>query len=152
MKQETSMLEHPNFFNKIINEENNVLILLSSLPKSCDHITITMLYENENLIVEEVTTTLLSNEIRKRSNQDEQEGQILWPREVEEEEEEEEDPSLSKACHFYHMEGHGRRLQALARIVEEEGASCKTNIAMSGINTKVLMASYVEDNSSQGKN
>jgi len=64
-------------FNKVINEllpvdvkideEDKVLILFSSLPQSYDHIT-TMLYAKETLILEEITSTLLSNEIRKRPN------------------------------------------------------------------------------------
>ena len=89
MNQGTSMLEHLNFFNKVINEllavdvkideEDKVLILLSSLSKSHDHIVITILfvttilYGKKILILKEVTITLLSNEIRKKSNQEEQE-------------------------------------------------------------------------------
>ena len=54
MKEETTMLDHLNFFNKVISEllavdvkidkEDKVLILLSSLSQSYDHIVITMLY------------------------------------------------------------------------------------------------------------
>ena len=75
------MLEHLNFFNKTINEllvvdvkvdkENKALILLSSLLKTYDHIVTSMLYGIEALIMEEIMTTLLSNEIRKRQNQEE---------------------------------------------------------------------------------
>ena len=78
MNEGTVMLEHLNFFNKIISEllavvvkideEDNVLILLSSLPESYDHIVTTMLYGKETLILEEATSTLLSNEIRKIPN------------------------------------------------------------------------------------
>jgi len=76
------VLEHLNFFNKVINElltvdvkideKDKVLILLSSLSESYDHIVTTMLYGKEILIFKEVTSTLLSNEIRKKSNQEEQ--------------------------------------------------------------------------------
>jgi len=82
MNEGTMVLEHLNFFNKIIsellavnveiNEEDNVLILLNSLPQSYDHIVTTILYGKETLILEEVTSTHLSNKIRKRSNQEEQ--------------------------------------------------------------------------------
>ena len=75
------MLEHLTFFNKVISEllpidvkidkEGKALILLSSLSQSYDHIITTML--KKTLILEEVTSTLLSNEIRKRPNQEEQE-------------------------------------------------------------------------------
>ena len=79
MKEESTMLEHVNF-NEIIsellavdvkiNEEEKTLIFFSSLLESYDHIVTTMLYCKETLILEEVTTALLSNEIRKRPNQE----------------------------------------------------------------------------------
>ena len=47
-----------------------------------------MLYGKETLILEEVTSTLLSNEIRKRPNQEEQIGSVWWSREGKEEEKE----------------------------------------------------------------
>ena len=50
------------------------MILLSLLPQSYDHIFTTMLYGKETLILEEDTSTILSNEIRKRLNQEEHEG------------------------------------------------------------------------------
>ena len=77
-----AVLEHLNFFYKFISEllaidikideEDKALILLSSLPESYDHIITIMLNGKETLILEEVMPTLLSNEIRKRSNQEEQ--------------------------------------------------------------------------------
>jgi len=67
-------LEHLSFFNKIINEllpvdvkiddEEKVLVLLSSLSQSYNHIIIIMLYGTETLILEEVTVT--ANSIIKR--------------------------------------------------------------------------------------
>ena len=87
IKEETAVLEHLNFFNKVISkllavdvkidEEDKALILLSSLSESYDHIVTTMLYGKETFILEEVTSTLLSNEIRKRSNQEERIGSDL---------------------------------------------------------------------------
>ena len=79
MKKGTTMLEHLNFFNKVINEllaldvkideEDKTLILLSLLPKLCDHIFTIMLYgQKKPLILGEITSTFLSNEIRKRPN------------------------------------------------------------------------------------
>jgi len=80
LSQETTItvLEHLNFFNKIINEllavnvkideEDKALILLSSLPESYEHIITAMQYGKETLILEKVTSTLLSNDIRKRPN------------------------------------------------------------------------------------
>ena len=53
------------------------MILLSSLPQTYDHIVTTMLYDKEALILEKVMLTLLSNEIRKRPNQEKKEGLSL---------------------------------------------------------------------------
>ena len=82
MNERTTVLEYLNFFNKVINEllavdvkideGDKALIFLSSLPQSYDHIVTTMLYGKETLILEEVTSTLSYNEIRKISNQEEQ--------------------------------------------------------------------------------
>ena len=82
MNEGTAVLEHLNFFNKVISEllavdvkideEDKALILLSLLSESYDHIITTMLYGKETFILKEVTSTLLANEIRKRSNQEEQ--------------------------------------------------------------------------------
>jgi len=67
-----------NFFHKVIseflvvdvklNEKDKALILLSSLSQSYDHIITTMLYGKEIHTLEEVMSTLLSNEIRKKPN------------------------------------------------------------------------------------
>ena len=108
------MLEHLNFSNKIINElltvdvkieEDKALILHSSLPESYDHIVTTMLYSKETLILEEVMPTLLSNEIRKMSNQVQEEGSSLVVM-GRKEREGKKSPGSSKACHFSQQEGH----------------------------------------------
>ena len=75
-------MEHLNFFNKVISElltidvkideKDKALILLSFILESYDHIVTTMFYGKETLILEEVASTLLSNEIRKMPNQEEQ--------------------------------------------------------------------------------
>jgi len=95
MKEWTVVLERLNFFNKVISEllvvdvkideEDKVLILRSSLSRSCNHIITTILYVKETLILEEVKTTLLSNEISKMSNQEEQEVQVWWSQKGKEE-------------------------------------------------------------------
>ena len=71
-------MNHLNFFNKVISEllpvdvksdeEDKALILVSSLLESYNHIVTTILYGKEILILEEVTSTLLSNEIGKKPN------------------------------------------------------------------------------------
>ena len=58
--------------NVKIDEKGKTLILFSLLSQLYNHTVITMLYGKETLILEEVTSTLLSNEIRKRTNQEEQ--------------------------------------------------------------------------------
>ena len=108
-------MEPLNFFNKVISklltvdvkidEEDKVLILLSSHSQSYDHIVTTMLYGKETLILEEVTSTLLSNEIMKRPNQKEQTGSSLVVM-GRKEREGRKSPSSSKACHFCHREDH----------------------------------------------
>jgi len=79
-------LEHLSFFNKVISEllavdikidEEDKTILLSSLLQSYDHIVTIMLYGTETLILEEVMSTLLFNEIRKMPNQKKHKGSGL---------------------------------------------------------------------------
>ena len=75
MNEGTTVLEHLNFFNKVISEllvvdikideEDKALILLISLSEY-DHIVTTMLYGKKTLILEEIMSTLLSNEIKKK--------------------------------------------------------------------------------------
>ena len=99
MKEGTSVLEHLNFFNKVISEllavdvnideKDKALILLSSLPESYDHIITTILYGKKTIILKEITSTLLSNEIKKRLNQKEQTRWVWWSREGKEKENEE---------------------------------------------------------------
>ena len=110
------VLKHLNFFNKVISElltvdvkideKDKVLILLSSLPQSYDHIVTIMLYDKETLVLEEVTSTLLSNEIRKKLNKEEQTRSSLVIMGRKGRGKGKKDPSSSKACHFCHREGH----------------------------------------------
>ena len=115
MNEGTAVLEHLNFFKKVIsefitvdakiNEEDKALTLLSSLPESYDHIVTTILYGKETLILKEVASTLLSNEIRKRPNQEEQtrSSLVVTGRKGREGRK---GPSSSKVCHFWHKKGH----------------------------------------------
>jgi len=116
MNEGTTVLEHLNFFSKVIrellavdvkiDEEDKALILLSSLPESYNHIITTMLYDKETLILEEVTSTLLSNEIRKTPNQEEQTRSSLEVTGRKGRGEVKKDPGSSKACHFCQKKGH----------------------------------------------
>ena len=108
-------MEYLNFFNKVISEllvvnvkidkEDKMLILLSSLSQSYNQIVTTILYGKETLILEEVTSTLISNEIRKRPNQEEQAGSglVVTGRKGREGKK---SPGSSKACHFCHRDVH----------------------------------------------
>ena len=116
MNEGTIMLEHLNFFNKVISElltvdvkideEDKALILLSSLSESYDHIVTTMLYDKKTLILEEVMSTLLSNEIRKKSNQEKQKESGLVVTVRKGRGEGRKSLNSSKTCHFCHSEGH----------------------------------------------
>jgi len=110
------VLEHLNFINKVISEllaidvkideEDKTLILLSSLPQLDNHIVTTMFYGKKTLILTEVTSTLLSNDIRKKPIQEEQEGSGLVIARRKRRGEGKKGRGSSKACYFYHMEGH----------------------------------------------
>jgi len=111
-----SGVEHLNFFNKVISdlltvnvkidEEDKALILLSLISQSYDHIVTSILYGKKNRILEEVTSTLISNEIRKRQNQEEQEGSSLVVTGRKGRREGRRGPGSSKACHFYYRESY----------------------------------------------
>ena len=88
MHEGTAVLKHLNFFNKVISklqavdvkiDEDKALILLSSLPESYDYIVTTMLYGKETLILEEVTSTLLFNEIRNDQIKLSRKDRVWWP-------------------------------------------------------------------------
>ena len=151
-KEETMVLEHLNCFNKIISEllvvgvkideEYKVLILFSSLSESYDHIVPAILHRNETLILEEVMTTLLSKEIKKRLNQDEHEGLGLVVMGMKERRKEkygfvEGIPLLSL----------GRLLevgpQVSTRVVEKERANCRDRHSKECIDTYVLIVSIL---------
>jgi len=158
MKEGTLVLEHLNF-NMVISEflavdvkinEDKTLILLSSFPQSYDHIIIPMLYGKETHILEEVMSTLLSNKIRKRPNQEEQKGSglVITGRKGREGKK---SPGSSKACHFCHRKGHWKNdYKHQQEWLKKKGQAAKIDVAKD-VDTKVLMASYVEDNTSQDK-
>ncbi|XP_077221004.1 uncharacterized protein LOC143854779 [Tasmannia lanceolata] len=76
MKEGTEVMDHLNAYNKIIcqlsnidveiDDEDKALILLTSLPPSYEYLVTTLLYGKDIIELEEVTTTLLSIEMRKR--------------------------------------------------------------------------------------
>ena len=65
MKEGTSILQHLNTFNRILNdllalkvkleeEKDKALMLLSSLPSNYDHLATTIMYDQETLELEDV--------------------------------------------------------------------------------------------------
>lgn len=48
-----------------IDEENKILMLLTSLIPSFEHLVITLLYGKKTIMIDDVITTLLSNEFIK---------------------------------------------------------------------------------------
>ncbi|GJQ93597.1 retrovirus-related pol polyprotein from transposon TNT 1-94 [Tanacetum coccineum] len=70
--------EHIDEFNKLIddlanidvdiNDEDQALMLLTSLPSSYDNFVETLLYERESLTLEDVLSSLNSRELKKRTN------------------------------------------------------------------------------------
>ena len=82
MKEGSPIHEHLSVFNTIISnllcvgeklqEDDKALLLLTSLPPSYEHLVTAILYGKDSLDFKEVTSTLVSNEIRKgRSSDDE---------------------------------------------------------------------------------
>ena len=71
MKEGFDLLEHLNTFNMLntqlssfgvnYEDEDKVLLLLALLPTSFDHLVTTLMYGNEAIVLEEVTSVLLSH-------------------------------------------------------------------------------------------
>ena len=71
MKEGSDLLEHLNTFNMLntqlssfgvnYEDEDKVLLLLTSLPTSFDHLVTTLMYGKETIVLEEVTSALLSH-------------------------------------------------------------------------------------------
>jgi len=142
MKEGTTVLKHLNFFNKVISElltvdvkideENKVLILLSS---------ISVLFQSHMIISSPSCSTirklsswrrsrqLLSNKIRKRTNQEEQTGSglVVTGRK---EREGRKGPSSSKACHFCHRKDHWKNDCKYRREwLKKKGQAAEADIA-----------------------
>ena len=109
-----------------------------------------MLYGKETLILEEVTSTLLSNKIRKRPNQEEQTGGLVVT--GRKGREGKKCPGSSKACHFCHRKDYWKNdCKHQQEYLKKMGQAAKADVALSGVeDTEILMASY-KDNTSQDK-
>ena len=79
MEEGKELRKHLDEFNRIILELNNIgvrideedqgIILLSSLPKSFEHFVDTILYGKESLTMADVKSALNSKEIQKKSDE-----------------------------------------------------------------------------------
>ena len=88
MKEGAPIHEHLSIFNTIISyllcvdqklqEDDNALLLLTSLPPSYERLVTTILYGKEKLEFKEVTSTLISNEIRKGRSSEKESSQGLY--------------------------------------------------------------------------
>ena len=71
MKEDSDLLEHLNTFNMLntqlssfgvnYEDEDKALLLLASLPTSFDHVMTTLMYGKEPIVLEKVTSALLSH-------------------------------------------------------------------------------------------
>ena len=80
LKSSMSLSSHSDEFNKLIvyllnldetfNDEYNAMLLIGSLPNELDHLCITLIHGKEKLSFEEVCSTLLNYEIRKKDKKE----------------------------------------------------------------------------------
>ena len=78
MKEGTPILQYLNVFNRMLSdllalevklkEEDNALLLLSSLPLSYDHLATTIIYDKETLKLEDVRQMLQNNKLIKKTD------------------------------------------------------------------------------------
>ena len=76
MKEGLDLLEHLNMFNMLntqlssfgvnYEDKDKALLLLASLPMSFDHLMTTLMYGKETIVLEEVTSALLSHKDEAR--------------------------------------------------------------------------------------
>ena len=106
------------------------------------------LYGMKTLILEEITSTFLFNEIRKRPNQKEQEGLglVVTGRKGKERKVQ----VRRRHVTFITRRSLEEWLQALIRVAEEEGASCRDRCSKQCWHQS-MNGFFVEDNASQGK-
>ncbi|KAL0322518.1 UNVERIFIED_CONTAM: Retrovirus-related Pol polyprotein from transposon TNT 1-94, partial [Sesamum angustifolium] len=82
------LVEHVNVFNKIITDlacldviiedEDKAMILLCSMPFSCEHLVTILTYGKETIKVDEITTAFLAHNQRKQNAGKNSHGDSLY--------------------------------------------------------------------------
>lgn len=57
--------------NVKIDKEDKALLFIHSLPDSYDNLVTTLLFEKDTISLDDITTSIISNEIRRRLNLEE---------------------------------------------------------------------------------
>ena len=127
MEEGSSIREHVSLFTKAIldlksidvevDEEDQAIMLLCSLPPSYENLVDTMMFGRESLTLEEVKSTLNARETKKKITEIKREGadaESLFARGKSEKKENKsknpnKKPKTKKSCYFCHKEGHFRR-------------------------------------------
>ncbi|KAK8918612.1 hypothetical protein KSP39_PZI021035 [Platanthera zijinensis] len=149
MSESTQLLDHMNAFNKLISqlrsmdikveEEDQTLLLLSSLPKSFDHLVTTILYGKDTPRMEEVTTTLLSNKTRSKSSPGADEGLFMKSNDPtrgrssgkgkEEDRPRFKSGGRSTKCHYCKEEGHWKNYCSKRKFKEQTHETYQAAVA-----------------------
>ena len=146
MKEGTAVLEHLNFFNKIISE---LLAIDVKLDKEARH-----WYFWVNSHSHTITSSPSYSTVRKlsswssrqlsylmRSGKDQiksRNNRVWWSREGKEKDKVK-SLGVSKACHFYHKKGHWKNDCKHRRKWLKKEQVVEAEILMSGVDTEVLM-------------
>ncbi|PKU80142.1 Retrovirus-related Pol polyprotein from transposon TNT 1-94 [Dendrobium catenatum] len=128
MEENQELRKHLDDFNKLIldlrnvdvkiDEEDQGIILLSSLPKTYENIVDTMLYGKQSLTLTEVKSVLMSKEVqRKIEHKEDKNGNILIARGRSESRR----INANRKCYHCNKEGHIKRFcPNLSQGVEPE--------------------------------
>ncbi|KAK8937136.1 hypothetical protein KSP39_PZI011924 [Platanthera zijinensis] len=144
MSDGAQLLDHLNVFNKLVSqlrsmdvkveEEDQALLLLSSLPRSFDHLVTTILYGKDTLKMEEVVTMLLSNEKRSSSGSSASEGLLVKSRDPSRGRsrgggKEDDRPRSRGRCHYCKEEGHWKANCPVRKLKGKESVPQQAAVA-----------------------